>query len=120
LASYAVIVSRVLMSETSCKCRGCGSGATHNAFVGVLGGNGIAAALGESQRAAACLEGCCPRRRCRQCREAGSERRALQLPGALAQGVAQHYEVLEGIDGPERRMAVIQADGSVQKTASVK
>ena len=70
---------------------------TYNALVGVLGGEGIAAALGDRQRAAAAGDGICSGWRCSDGRETSFCRAALQLPGALTQRVAQHDGAEEGV-----------------------
>lgn len=82
--------------------RGAGAGAgagatTYNALVSVLGGEGIAAALGNGQRATAAGDGIRSGWRCSDGRETCFCRAALQLPGALAQRVAQHDDAEEGV-----------------------
>ena len=93
LGSYAVMVSgRLRLGPFLCSGR-----ATYNALVGVLGGEGIAAALGDGQRATAAGDGICSGWRCSDGRETSFCRAALQLPGALTQRVAQHDDAEEGV-----------------------
>jgi hypothetical protein len=77
-------------------------GRTHNALVGVLGGDGIASSLlalgGERKRPATRRERCSGGRG-GVCGEACSRRAARQLSAALAQGGAQHGVVVEAESG---------------------